>query len=131
MPHVFVEYSSNVADHTPTAKLVEAMHAAIIDTDIGPLAGIRTRGMRRDDFEIADRHPDNMFVAVTVRIGPGRTAEVKKACVSDMIEALKDHLAALCETQPIALSVELQEIDAEFRINHNNLRDHLEARDGQ
>jgi len=131
MPHVFVEYSANVADHTPVEKLVDAMHTAIIETDIGPLAGIRTRGLPREDFEIADRHPDNMFVAVTVRIGPGRTVEVKKACVSDMIEALKGHLATLCETQPIALSVELQEIDAEFRTNHNNLPDHLEARNGQ
>lgn len=131
MPHVFVEYSANVADHTPIDALIEAMHAAIIDNGIGPVAGIRTRGLRRDHYAIADRHDDNMFVAVTVRIGPGRTAETKLACVTDMTEALKAHLADLCETKPIALSVEMQEIDAEFRINHNNLRDHLEARNGQ
>jgi len=130
MPHVFVEYSANVADHAPIDELVAAMHTAIIETDIGPLAGIRTRGFRRDDYAIADRHADNMFVAVIIRIGPGRTPEVKKACVADMTEALKIHLAHLCDTKPIALSVEMQEIDAEFRINHNNLRDYLEARHG-
>lgn len=128
MPHVLVEYSANVADHVPPTELVAVMHKAMIANGIGPLAGLRTRAMCRDDYLVADDHPDNMFIAVTVRIGKGRDPQVRQACVADLMAALKNHLQSIVDVLPIALSVELQEIDPDHRINENNLRDHLAKR---
>ena len=69
MPHLTIEYSANVADHVDIDRLVGALHDAALATGVAALDALRTRAVRREHYAIADRHPDNAFVAVTARLG--------------------------------------------------------------
>lgn len=120
MPHLIIEHSSNVGDITDVDELVTALHEATLATGLASRDALRTRAVARERFAIADRHPDNAFVAVVIRIGEGRTDDEKRTLVSALATALDE---ALGDAQRnMMLSVECQEIDGAFRINKNNLR---------
>ena len=120
MPHLIIEHSANVGTVVDIVDIVDALHDAALATGTASLDALRTRAVQRDVVAIADRHPDNAFVAVTIRIGAGRDAEEKRALVVALATALDTALGPAQAS--MMLSVEVQEIDPEFRINKNNLR---------
>jgi len=123
MPHLIIEYSANVADLVDVGDLVNELHAAALATGIAPLDALRTRAMARDHYAIADRHPSNKFIAVTARLGAGRSDDEKNTLVDALMSALDEFLGE--EQATIMLSVEYQEIDPARRVNKNNLRANL------
>ena len=127
MPHQVIEYSANLESQLDIEKLVEAMHAVAVSLDALPTGGIRTRTARRDTYRIADCHPDNTFINVTLRIAP-RPDDVKKDVGEILFQALKDFVQPVFSNTPMSLSLEIQEIDAEFRWKHSNIRDYLAQR---
>jgi 5-carboxymethyl-2-hydroxymuconate isomerase len=129
MPHVIVEYSANIEDKIRVPQLLAALHEAMEKTEIAEIAGLRTRAERRDDFRIADNHPSNGFVAIIVRIAQGRSLETRKMVLDAVTAAADKHLEPVFATSPLALSVEVQEIDPTQRINKSNIRDFMNARD--
>jgi 5-carboxymethyl-2-hydroxymuconate isomerase len=128
MPHLIIEYSGNVAGVADIDGLVDAVHSAALATGIAPLDALRTRAAAREHYAIGDRHPDNMFVALTARLGAGRSDDDKAAFLRALMDALTDHLGAA--TANMMLSVEYQEIDPAWRINENHLRAVIAERTG-
>ncbi len=128
MPHLIIEYSGNVAGVVDIDGLVDAVHSAALATGIAPLDALRTRAAAREHYAIGDRHPDNMFVALTARLGAGRSDDDKAAFVRALMDALTDYLGAA--TSNMMLSVEYQEIDPAWRINENHLRAVIAERTG-
>ena len=120
MPHIIIEHSANVSAVTDVQALVEAVHERALATGVAPLLGLRTRATSVQHYAVADRRPENMFLAVTARLGPGRSDADKHRFLEAILEAVETHLGDAQRT--MSISVELQEIDAEFRINKNNLR---------
>jgi len=128
MPHIVVEYSSNIRDRMGLDRLIERLHATAIGTGVFPLGGTRTRAAERTHYRIADGHPDNAFVHVTLRIGHGRDADTKAKAAQTVFDALCAHLAPLYDASPLGISFELQEIDPAFSLKRNNLHEYVSAR---
>lgn len=130
--HVIIEYSANLASAYDIQSLVDEVHQAALDDGLVPLDGLRTRAVARDHYRIADGDPGHVFVAVTARIGPGRSEEARRRFLERLIETVDGALAAVEDRHAVALSVEVQEIDADFRINRNHVRTKLqESADGR
>jgi 5-carboxymethyl-2-hydroxymuconate isomerase len=128
MPHVICEYSANLDAKIRIQQLLEILHGAMMRTGAAELAGLRTRADRRTDYLIADSDPANGFVNVTIRVAKGRPVETRKLIVQTVFAAAEKHLANVFATAPFVLSVELQEIDPEFRIHTSNIRDWMKAK---
>ena len=126
MPHLFIEHSANVEDQVDIAAVVDALHDAALATGTAAIDALRTRAIRRDVVAIADRHPDNAFVAVIIRIGAGRDDAEKRSLAEALMRALDDVLGSAQAS--MMLSVEVQEIEPAFRLNKNNLRAGVERR---
>lgn len=131
MPHQIIEYSSNLESRMDVQALVDGLHQVAMDTDGLPIGGLRTRAARRDQYQIADRHPDNAFVHVILKLGHGRPMEVKKAFGEIIFSALCELLEPVAKKSPIAISFEIQEIHPELTWKKNNLREHMTARADQ
>jgi 5-carboxymethyl-2-hydroxymuconate isomerase len=133
MPHITIEFSANTCSTmggpTDIDGLVDAVHDAAIDSGLAPVDALRTRAVGRNHVAIADRHADNRFIAVIARIGPGRSDEQKKQLADVLIDAVEDFIGAEAASTTM-LSSEVQEIDAEFRVNRNGVRDRMIERDG-
>lgn len=123
MPHLIVEHSANV-EHVPL--ILEAVHAATLATGLAPIDALRTRAACREDYVIGDRHPDNAFIALIARLGPGRSGDEKQLLINALMDAIEATVGEAAGH--MMLSVEIQEIDSEMRINHNHLRAHIGAR---
>ena len=128
MPHQIIEYSANLDAEFAIDDLVRAMHDTAVTLDCLPTGGIRTRAVRRDHFLIADGHPDNAFINVTLRIAAGRTPDEKKAAGEALFATLQTFIDAVYRQRPLALSFEIQEIDPETRWKRGNIRDYMAKR---
>jgi 5-carboxymethyl-2-hydroxymuconate isomerase len=128
MPHIVVEYSANIRDRMGLDGLIERLHATAIGTGVFPLGGTRTRAAERTHYRVADGHPDNAFVHVTLRIGHGRDADTKAQAARAVFDALCAHLAPLYDAIPLGISFELQEIDPALSFKKNNLHEYVSAR---
>jgi 5-carboxymethyl-2-hydroxymuconate isomerase len=122
MPHIIVEYSGNIESNVSPQDLVAAMHEAAIASGIADVAGFRTRAERRDNYRVGDGDPNNGFVHVTARIRQGRSLEQRKALAQTLMAAADKALEAAFHARPLALSVEVHEIDPEVRLMRNTMR---------
>lgn len=128
MPHLIVEYSANLRGHVDVQRLVDALHQSALSTGVFPLGGTRTRAVERSIYRIADGHPDNGFVHVTMRIGHGRDLETRKRAGQAVFDALCAQLAPVFEKRPLGISFEVQELDPVLNFKHNNLHEYVKAR---
>ena len=123
MPHIVIEYSANLESEVEPMALVRAVHEAALAQPIFEAVGVRTRAARREHFLVADGDPSHAFVAVTARIGPGRTLEARKAAGEAMMAALYDRLERIYHSRGLLLSVEVTELDGPAMTRRNSLRE--------
>lgn len=129
MPHQTIEYSANLEPELDIDALVSALHETAASIDALPIGGLRTRAVAREHYRIADGHPDNTFINVFLRIAPGRPFDVRKAAGEKLFQALCDYLEEIYSSTPLAISYEIQELDADLRWKKNNIREYLAARE--
>lgn len=128
MPHQIIEYSANLDEVLDVEELVAVMHDAAAAVEAFPLAGLRTRAVARQHYRVADNHDDNAFVHAVMRIGRGRTLDVRQEAGVTLFNALCAYLEPVQSGSPLAISYEIQEIDTDQRWNKNNLREYLKER---
>jgi 5-carboxymethyl-2-hydroxymuconate isomerase len=128
MPHITIEYSANIADHHDVDALMAAIHAAALAHGLPPADGLRTRATQRDHYLVADGSADLAFVAIAIRIGPGRDSDSKTSFIEAVLNAAEAQLDGEDGPLAVAWSIELNEIDPEFRINRNHVRTRLAQR---
>ncbi len=93
MPHLIIEHSANVADIVDIDELVDAAarrcarhRARRRSMRCGPAPS------RVTHYAIADRHPDNAFVAVTARLGAGpQPTTTSTDSLDALMAALDEH----------------------------------------
>jgi 5-carboxymethyl-2-hydroxymuconate isomerase len=114
VPHLSIEYSPGLGARADVPGLCLALHQAMIDAGIFPLAGLRVRAHKADHAVIADGLPENDFAALTLSVGAGRSKEdLRKA--GDLIFATAQRvLTGPLSTPHFALSLEIRVIDPEL-----------------
>ncbi len=122
MPHILVEYSSNLAPRVEVRGLLGALHGAALESGLFEPATVRTRALPRDIYLIADGAPANVFLHITARIRAGRSIESRKSLGESLLKAAKNATSALPPSTPIVLSVEVHEIDPEMLFRHITLK---------
>ncbi len=125
MPHMNVTHSRNIAAKTDIQALCDAIADAMAATGMFPLGGTRVRAIACDAFAIADRHPDNAFIDLELRIGAGRDPAAKKAAGDAIWAAACAHLGPLFDAPHFALSFEMREIDPELSWKKNSIHPRL------
>lgn len=125
MPHVIVEYSANLAAAVEMKALLAALHAAALETGVFPAGGIRTRAERREEYIVADGRPEAAFVHVMLRIGAGRDLPTKKRAADHVFGVLCGFLKPTQDKRPLAISLEVQELDPVLSLKQNNLHAYL------
>ena len=97
--------------------LCEALSAAMQQTGVFPLGGIRVRAHPMPHYAIADGDPRNAFVDLVLRMGKGRTEEARKAAGDHVMEAAKTFFADRMTGGHFALALEIVEIAMSWKAN--------------
>jgi 5-carboxymethyl-2-hydroxymuconate isomerase len=126
--HIVIEYSCGLRGRLDVPAFLAAIHKAALGTGVFPIGGIRTRAYAAEHYVIADGHPDNAFVHLTLKVGHGRDLETRERACEAIFEAVHCHLAPIFETLPLGISLEMQEIDPVLTYKKNNLHEYVKRR---
>jgi 5-carboxymethyl-2-hydroxymuconate isomerase len=122
MPHITVEYSSNLEVGVSVRTLIDELHRTVVRSGLFEPAAVRTRALPRNVYRVADGAPENVFLHIIARIRAGRTVEDRKALGNSLLQSAKDVVATLPKPTPIALTVEVHEIDPEMLFRHMTIK---------
>lgn len=114
MPHLTIDYSPTLERRVDVAGLCRALHRVLLDIDTFPDAGIRIRAHKADHAIVADGHPENDFLAMTLSVGAGRSAAELKTAGDALFAAAQAELSGPLSTPHFALSLEIRVIDPEL-----------------
>lgn len=129
MPHLIVEYSTNLEKRIPVRELLKRIHEAALASGVFKIGGIRTRAAPRDLYIVADGDPDNAFIHVEGRIGKGRDAETRRRLADLILEVLREQTKDVFATSGLGLTVEISELDDAASVKLNNLHERLQAKE--
>jgi 5-carboxymethyl-2-hydroxymuconate isomerase len=122
LPHFIVEYTDNIKNEANFSKLFEEINKVLIARDtVFPIGGIRSRAIEVNDYRIADGAEDDAFVHAVLKIGAGRSEEIKKEVCDALFEVMKDHFSFLMSNRYLALSMELIEFSEAGTYKLNNI----------
>lgn len=127
MPHIQIDYTANLEADIQQRKLVDALHQAAVGSGIFPVWGIRTIAQPVVHYRVGNGAPNNAFVQVFVRIGPGRDLALRQHIASLLFEALMQSMGDLLETRRLGLQLEVMEFDAALTHLANNHAESLDA----
>ncbi|MCF6232337.1 MAG: 5-carboxymethyl-2-hydroxymuconate Delta-isomerase [Rhodobacteraceae bacterium] len=125
MPHLTIEYSSNMEQRVDMALMCDVLRRAAIATGVLPVAGVRVRAICATYVSIADGGVDHGFVDISLRLRGGRDQATRKAATAQIFDAAHEFLQAAMDEHSIALSFEMRDIDPELSPKTGTIRDHL------
>jgi 5-carboxymethyl-2-hydroxymuconate isomerase len=128
MAHIVIEYSANLRGQFDLHAFLRAVHDAALATGVFPIGGIRTRAYEAQDYVIADAHPDNAFVHISLKVGHGRDVSTRESACAAIFEVACKQLAALYERLPLGIALEMQQIDPVLTFKKNNLHAYVKQR---
>ena len=111
MPHFVVEYTANLGAEANIPALLRR-GIEVLTAEGYPLAGMRGRGLRIDEFVLADGARDYVMVHGILKVAPGHSPEKKQRTCEVIFELMKAHLAQAFADRYFMLSVEIVEIVA-------------------
>ncbi len=121
MAHFIVEYTRNLAAEADIPALLRKANEALIAQQVYPIGGVRSRAIELTDWCMADGAADYAFVHGTLKIGAGRSREVRQRTGDALFEVMKTHFADLYSRRYLALSLEIYEFDEAGTWKHNNV----------
>ena len=129
MAHFILDYSANLRAELDVAGLFRALHGAAAETGVFPIGGIRFRAIRCDDYLVADGDPDNAYVNLSIKVGEGRPLAVRRAAADRIFAALTGFLQPVYDARPLAISMEMVELEPELNYRQNNIHEYLKKRE--
>lgn len=124
MPHVIIEFTDNLNGHIDKQELAEKAYEAVVKTGIFPIGGIRVRIHEIQHYIVADKHKDNGFIHLQMRVGHGRDEETRHKAAKTVFVHLSEWLEPVFNSRPFGLSIELNEIPKETNFKKNNMHNY-------
>jgi 5-carboxymethyl-2-hydroxymuconate isomerase len=115
MPHLHLEYSSNLPDRVASRDLMRAFHAVLADHGVS-VGNCKSRAEERRVFLVGDGSPEESFVHLDVRLLEGRTPETKRSIGDALLAILVD---AYQQARPNPqITVEVRDIERAGYFKH-------------
>ena len=125
MPHLILDYSANMEDRTDIAGLCDCLRLAAVETGVFPEAGVRVRAFKADHVSIADGNSNNGYIDISVRLREGRDQDTRVNATQYIFSAAEAYLRPVLESFPVALSMEMRDIDASLSPKVNSIRNFM------
>ena len=123
MPHLVLEYSDNVVDTVDHVALFAELHTALLDFESFPLADIKSRITRCQQYCIGDNNAVNAFVHLNLALLSGRDISVRQRIVQACQKVLVKHFAQSLTQLQCQISTEVRDIDRSTYAKHKSSDD--------
>ena len=109
MPHLTVSFSSNLVQ-MKNSSVLKLLNQTLLDSNQFDELDIKSRLVPLNDFLVGTGAAKSGFVHAQLAILSGRSADVKKALSTHLLQALQQSCEWPVDMQ-VQLSVEIQDID--------------------
>jgi 5-carboxymethyl-2-hydroxymuconate isomerase len=109
MPHLTVEYCTELADDFAPRALLKALNRTLIASGLFSVTDIKSRAIALDTVLVGDGAPDR-FVHIEVALLSGRPLEVRRQLASALLASAEAELDETAQ-RPLQVSVEVRELD--------------------
>ena len=113
MPHIVLEYSSNLPELADFRALFDDIHQALNRIGGIRLENCKSRARAAEHYYIGDGNPDNAFIHLDVEFVRGRSAEVKQAIGRECLELVKRYYH-LHRSDLLQITVKIDDIAPDF-----------------
>ncbi len=110
MPHVTIEYTSNVRSTLEPRDLFTRIHDVLVDVGGIRRGNCKSRIVERDQFLVGDGGKAAAFVHADVRFLEGRRDGVKQQIGRELLAVLRGSFFGPPEVDDLQLTVELHDI---------------------
>ena len=114
MPHLTLEYTSNLARRRPDPALLLRLHALLESVAGISIANCKSRWREVGEWLVADGKSASAFAHLDIRFLEGRPLHVQQAVGRGALELLRSHFLPAPENTDLQLTVEVQEIRRAF-----------------
>ncbi len=118
MPHLTLEYTSNLAHKRPTAELLLRLHHLLESTAGIRVANCKSRWREVGEWVVGNGEGESAFVHLDIRLLEGRPREVQQAVGRGAAEILMAHFLPAPEEVDLQITVEVLEIRRVFYFKH-------------
>lgn len=125
LAYLTLQYSANLKNHLDFNDLCDSLRLAMHEQGIFPKAGVRVKAHSIEFYSVADGHSNNGFIDMVLRIGTGRSAEMKEKTGKVLMSRLELKVEKLLRTGFLALALEIVEIDPEMSWKINPIHKRL------
>lgn len=110
MPHLTLEYSSNLDNILDTVEVLTQVHMTMVETGEFLLTELKSRSIVYEDYLIGDGDESSAFVYLKISMISKRSDAIKKQVAKQALNILVDHLHDQ-EVSQCQVSVDLRDID--------------------
>ncbi len=117
MPHIILEYSSNLGDDSALARLLDNLHGALGDTESFASERTKSRALRCETYHVGrDRRG---FVHATVLFSPGRPEALRQELTRRLLDIILSD--PTLGAPDIAKSVEIRQFEPGMYITERDI----------
>ena len=127
MPHLVVLYSANLETETDMTALCRRLADVMLTVrdeqgeQVFPTGGVRVFAYPASHYAVADGQRDYAFAYLNLRMGRGRTEDVKKRAGAMLLTAAKAHFEPLFARRYIGLTLQVDEGQEVFDAKHSTI----------
>jgi 5-carboxymethyl-2-hydroxymuconate isomerase len=111
MPHLTLEYTSNIDQTIAFPELFTELHGALVDVAGIDIVNCKSRAVQHDTYHIAAGEATQAFAHLEIRLFTGRSSAIKTEIGRRSMNILETHLAPAAARQKLQISVEIKEIE--------------------
>lgn len=111
MPHIMLEYSSNILDEVD-ANALNHIHNTMMKTGHFQFQDIKIRTLPYDNFLVSDGKKNQAFIHLQVSIKP-RGDDIKRNLSNSLLEVLEGIFVLTKQEKNVSFTVEIRELHVE------------------
>lgn len=113
MPHLNLEYSSNIRQNVDFQVVFRDLHRVLNEVGQVTLNNCKSRAGKLDTFYIGDGDEEHALVHLEIALLAGRSSQLKSAISSAALEVLRKHYQETLDFRGLQISVEIRDIERE------------------
>ena len=118
MPHLTLEYTSNLDEWANDVSLLLDLHAILKSEAAIKVENCKSRWRMAEEWAVGDGSSEGAFVHLDLRFLEGRSSRVKQAVGLSALERLRSHFENVPEELNLQITVEVQDIQKGAYFKH-------------
>ncbi len=110
MPHLILEFSSNIIEKNNLSELFKTCHIILANELPADLGSCKSRSLESNAYYIGDGRATNAFVHISVKVKPGRSEEALQRVAGKLMAVFQSYFTASLKSLNLQITLEILEL---------------------